>query len=72
MDVEIENDTFIISTNDYTQSVLNDERNYSELKKALKFFGYDKFEIRKKEKALSQEENIQRLNKFFDDKVKII
>ena len=72
MDVEIENDIFVISTNDYTMSVLCDKRNYDELAKALKCFGYDKFEIRKKEKALSQEENIQRLNKFFDDKVKII
>ena len=71
MDVEIEEDTFVISTNDYTINILKDERNYTELANALKFFGFDKFEIRKKEKALSQEENILRLNKFFDNQVKI-
>ena len=56
MDVEEENGVFVINTNDYTFNILQEERNYSELKKALEYFGYNQFEIRVKQRALTQEE----------------
>ena len=71
-DVEYDNDVFVIYANDYTADMLTENRNYSELKKAFEFFDVKQFEIRKQKKALSVEENIQILNKYFDNQTKII
>ncbi len=72
MDVEDENGVFVINTNNYTFNILQEKRNYDELQKALEFFGYKKFEIRIKQKALTKEENLAILNKFFDNQVNVI
>lgn len=70
--MEIDGDTFVVNTTKYTQNLLNEEQNHRELQKAFEFFGYKKFEIRQQQQGKSEDENIEILNKYFDNQVKII
>ena len=71
-DVEFDGEIFVINTNEYTSNILKEQKNQELLNDAFKFFGVEKFEVRKKQKQLTDDDNIKILNKYFDDIVKII
>lgn len=71
-DVEFSGDTFVISSEeDSVINMLNEKSNQAELNRALEMFGVFDFVVQKKKKLASDDENIQILNKFFDNIVEI-
>ena len=71
-DVQIDKDTFIISTPEQNIiDMLHTSENMEILKKAFLNFGWNKLEIKKSLKLASAEENIRVLNSYFNDIVKV-
>ena len=72
-DVGMENGKFIIRTQHQNIiDMLNEPENFNKLKQAFEFFGYNNFEIHQSERQKTNEDNINILKKYFDDKLKII
>ena len=71
--VEKEQDKFIINTSQQSIiEILNETENHKQLEEAFKNYGFDSFEVRKSKKQITDEDNINVLNKYFDNIVKII
>lgn len=70
-DVAKDGDKFIINTSeDFLYDLLKSEENYNDLKKAFLNFGINNFEIIKKEKILSKnQQDINNLKNIFGDKL---
>ena len=72
-DVDVVDDTFIVkSEQQYVVDVLTQQENYEFLKNAFEYIGFNKFEIKKSDKVLSNEDNIKMLKTYFEGKVNII
>lgn len=71
-DVKFVDGLFTITTQQNVSEILNLPQNYSELTKAFACFGYSNFNIEVCEKALTNEDNIRILNKYFENKVNVI
>lgn len=69
-DVEIIDDVFVVSSpQQYIVDMLNLPENYKDIQNGLKKLSSKKLEIRQCEKQKSDEDNINILNKFFDNRV---
>ena len=70
-DVDFDGDTFVINTTDtFLYDLLKSNENVEELKRALKTFGIERFEINKKEKNISKSaQDIAKLKEIFGNKL---
>lgn len=70
-DVVFDNDKFIIGTTEtFLYDLLKSEENQNDLKRALKAFNIENFEVALKEKILTKSQrDIAKLNKYFDGEI---